>query len=477
MKYRLDHIFIPVDRGISQNVFHLALPIIFGNLSRVFMNVVDVAMVGRLGANALAAVGMGSMVIWTVLSFGIAIRTGVQTVTSRRLGEGRLEECGAALNNGLLFSAFVGCVLSITGFLLTVPFIHFLLDDPNVIPLAVGYTKWAFLSVLFATMGYAFQGFFNGIEKTRIHMQVTITANLLNVYLNAGLIFGSDNLPGLLSNTPLGNLSFLSVIWTPLHFPALGVEGAAIATLCASIWMVSHYSIYSFLRQFRIRYGSFRKGINSTVLKKVGAIAAPQGFQEAGVMFAFVLFFKITALVGTPEVAATQVVFTIMETSFLPAMGFGIACATLVGKYLGERDPNRAEVSMVESVRWSIIVMGTMGIIFLLFPHVILPFFTDDREVIQLGVVALRILGVVQFADAVGMTLWFALCGAGNTKFPAIVEMIIAWGFFLPACYITAVKLQTGIVGSWVSFGIYIALFATAMAWKVTRGDWKKIKV
>jgi len=416
MKYRPSHIIIPVSWDISRNVFHLALPIIFSNLSRVLMNLFDVAMVGYLGANALAAVGMGSIVIWTVLSFGIAIRTGVQTVTSRRLGERRYEGCGAALNNGLIFSTIAGIILSTAGYLLTIPIINFLLDDPGVIPLAVNYTQWAFLSVFFAIVCYAFQGFFNGIERTRIHMQVTITSNILNVYLNAGLIFGSNNLSTLLSDTPLGNLSFFAGLWTPFHFPALGVVGAAVATLFASFWMAVHYSIYGFLREFRVRYRTFQKSFDSDSLKKVIRIAAPQGFQEAGVMLVFVLFFKITAMVGTMEVAATEVVFTIMQTSFLPAMGFGIACATLVGKFLGEGDPDRAEMSMIESVRWSIFFMGTMGIIFILFPDTILPFFTRDQEVIRLGLVALRILGVVQFADAVGMTLWFALCGAGNTK-------------------------------------------------------------
>ena len=441
------------------------------------MNAVDVAMVGRLGANALAAVGVGSVLVWTVLVFGVSIRTGVQTVTSRRLGEGRFKECGAALNNGLLFAAFSGLVLSLLGYLLTVHLIELVLQDPAVVPLSVAYTKWSFWTVLFGIIGYAYQGFFNGVQRTRIHMQVTVTSNVLNVYLNAGLIFGSENLPRLLSTTPVGDLSFLGTLWAPFHFPALGVTGAAIATLLASIWMTLHYSLHGFVKEFRTKYRAYQQGFDRGVLKRVISIALPQGLQEMGVMLAFVLFFKITALVGTLELAATQVVFTIMQTSFLPATGFGVACATLVGKYLGERDPDRAEVSMVESVRWSMTFMGFMGIIFIAFPHAILPLFTNDEEVIRLGVVALRVLGFVQFADAVGLTLWFALGGAGNTKYPAIMEMIIAWGFFLPACYISVVKFGAGILGLWVSFGLYIAFYATAIAWKVMKGDWKEIKV
>ncbi|MFQ6615170.1 MAG: MATE family efflux transporter [Fidelibacterota bacterium] len=477
VKFQLRHLFLPTDTALFKKVLTLALPVILGNLSRVLMNVVDVAMVGRLGAHALAAVGMGSVLVWTVLSFAYSIRTGVQTVTSRRLGEKRLSECGAALNNGLVFAAGTGVTLSVVGYLGTGVLIGFLLDDPSVIPLAETYTRWAFLSVVFVVIGYAFQGFFNGVERTAVHMEVTVISNILNVYLNAGLIFGSANLPDLLSTTPLGDLSFLAAFWTPFAFPALGVKGAALATLVASAWMMAHYLVRASLRDFRKGYGALTGRLNRQVLKRVVSIAVPQGLQELGVMLVFVLFFKITALVGTLEVAATEVVFTIMQASFLPAAGFGIACATLVGKYLGENTPDLAEVTILESVRWSIIFMGSMGIIFLLFPNQILSFFTRDETVIELGSVALRILGVVQFADAVGMTLWFALSGAGNTKYPAIVEMTIAWFIFLPSCYVTAVIMDSGILGSWISFGFYITLYASAMAWKVLKGDWKTIRV
>ncbi|MEE9167868.1 MAG: MATE family efflux transporter [Candidatus Neomarinimicrobiota bacterium] len=477
MKLRPRHLVFPADTNLSKKVLTLALPVILGNLSRVLMNVVDVAMVGRLGAQALAAVGMGSVLIWTVLSFAYSFRTGVQTIASRRLGEQRFEGCGAALNNGLLFAGAAGVALSLGGYLLTGHLIGFLLDDPHVLPMSIEYTKWSFLSVFFVAVGYAYQGFFNGIERTGVHMEVTIASNIVNVYLNAGLIFGSDNLSRLLAATPLGDLSFLANLWTPFHFPALGVKGAALATLVASTWMMFHYMFRGFTRDFRTKYGIFRGMFDRQVSKRIVSIALPQGLQQVGVMMVFVLFFKITALVGTREVAATEVVFTIMQMSFLPAAGFGIACATLVGKYLGEQNPDLAEVSMLESVRWSIIFMGSMGLIFLLFPHVILPFFTNDQTVIQLGSVALRILGIVQFADAIGMTLWFALSGAGNTKYPAVVEMLIAWFFFLPTCYITTVKLNSGILGSWISYGLYIAIYATAITWKVLRGDWKEISI
>ena len=473
----LRRIIFPTDPAVFRRVLTLAFPIILGNLSRVLMNVVDVAMVGRLGAKSLAAVGLGAVLIWTILSIGVAFRTGVQTVTARRYGQKRFSDCGLALNSGLALASIVGVIFSMMGYKMAGVAIRFLIDDPDVIPLAIVYTQWSFVGAACITIGYAFQGFYNGVERTRIHMEVTIVSNLLNIYLDAGLIFGNARLTEMLASSPVGDISFLSVLWSPFDFPALGVEGAAIATLCAAVWMIIHYTLRGFTQEFRTNYGTYKGGFNRETLKKEVEVAAPQGFQEVGVMVVYVLFFKIIGMIGTVEVAATEVVFTLAMASFLPAIGFGVACATLVGKALGEEDPERAAVSMLESVRWSVIFMGTMGILFLLFPRPILLIFTNDREVIEMGLVALRILGVVQFFDAVGMTLWFALSGAGNTLFPAIIDLSLSWGIFLPGSYLLGIVFGYGLIGPWLAFAIYLFLYAICITWKTLKGDWKEIEI
>ena len=473
----LRRIILPTDPAVFRRVLTLAFPIILGNLSRVLMNVVDVAMVGRLGAKSLAAVGLGAVLIWTILSIGVAFRTGVQTVTARRYGQKRFSDCGLALNSGLALASIVGVIFAMMGYKMAGVAIRFLIDDPDVIPLAIVYTQWSFVGAACITIGYAFQGFYNGVERTRIHMEVTIVSNLLNIYLDAGLIFGNARLTEMLASSPVGDISFLSVLWSPFDFPALGVEGAAIATLCAAVWMIIHYTLRGFTQEFRTNYGTYKGGFSRETLKKEVEVAAPQGFQEVGVMVVYVLFFKIIGMIGTVEVAATEVVFTLAMASFLPAIGFGVACATLVGKALGEKDPERAAVSMLESVRWSVIFMGTMGILFLLFPRPILLIFTNDGEVIEMALVALRILGVVQFFDAVGMTLWFALSGAGNTLFPAIIDLSLSWGIFLPGSYLLGIVFGYGLIGPWLAFAIYLFLYAICITWKILKGDWKEIEI
>ncbi|HHZ99225.1 MAG TPA: hypothetical protein EYN68_06720, partial [Candidatus Marinimicrobia bacterium] len=123
---KLRLLILPTDKAIFRRVLVLAFPVILGNLSRVLMNVVDVAMVGRLGTKALAAVGLGAVLIWTILSIGISFRTGVQTVTARRYGQKRFSDCGLALNTGLVLAGMVGVVLAVVGYKLAGTAIRFL---------------------------------------------------------------------------------------------------------------------------------------------------------------------------------------------------------------------------------------------------------------------------------------------------------------------------------------------------------------
>ena len=184
----------PQDKEVSREVFSLALPVILSNLSRVLMSLIDVAMVGRLGAAAIAATGMGGMLFWGALSVVMGIRTAVQTVTSRRLGQKKFNECATAFHNGILMAILYSFPVSIIGWMWAHEFVPFFIDDSTATPLAVEYSSIIFLSLLFSACSFVFQGFFTGIEKTRIHLRVTVTSNIINVYLNAGLIYGSEGL-------------------------------------------------------------------------------------------------------------------------------------------------------------------------------------------------------------------------------------------------------------------------------------------
>ena len=467
---------LPQDKEVSRKVFVLALPVIFSNLSRVFMSVVDVAMVGHLGPAALAATGMGAMLFWGALSFMLGIRTAVQTISARRLGQGLFNDCGNAFRNGVVLAFVFAVPLSIVGWGLAGKFVPFFLVDHIATDLAIDYVSVIFLGLLFSSISFVFQGFYTGIEKTRLHMNVTIFSNGLNVYLNAGFIYGSAGIKEFFSDR-FPAIEWLHFFWAWTDFPALGVLGAAIATLIASTWMAVHYAFYLFTPAIRNKFKTTRFSLDMVMMKKQINLAWPQGLQEVVVAIGWSFFYKIMGIIGLIELAATELVFTIMHASFMPAIGVGQACATLVSKYMGEKKIDYASNSIIESLRIAEYIMGTMGILFLVIPHFFLTFFTNDPNIITMGAFGLRVLGFLQFVDAIGITLWFALSGAGNTLFPAVVESALVWGVMLPASWYLGVFLDVGFYGPWLVFPFYLIIFALIMVWKIRQGDWKEIEV
>ena len=440
------------------------------------MSVVDVAMVGRLGAAALAATGMGAMLFWGALSLVIGIRTGVQTVASRRLGQKKYNQCGTALHNGLFMATVYGFPVSIAGWWLAKDFIPFFINDIKATSLAIEYSSIIFLGLLFSAYSFVFQGFYTGVEKTKIHMRVSITSNIVNVYLNAGLIYGSEGLKLFFSeNVPA--LTFLSHLWQWTTFPAMGVKGAAIATVVASLWMFVHYGLYLFSKQIKSRFAVLSLSVDGEMMNRQLRLAAPQGLQEVFIAAGWSMFYKIVGMIGLIELATTELLFTIMHASFMPALGVGQACSTLVSKYMGENKINKSEASIKESIRLAEYIMGVMGLSFILFPKYYLFIFTDDPEILRMGIFGLRMIGAVQFLDAIGFVLWFALSGAGNTLFPAVVESCLTWGVIVLGSYVFGVVLGLGFKALWLLFPIYMGLFAGIMIWKIRKGDWKNIQI
>jgi len=473
---RILRFVFPQNKPISKEVMLLSYPIILSNLSRVLMSLIDLVMVGHLGVAAIAATGIGGMVLWGALSVVLGIRTAVQTVTSRRVGQKKHEEVGIAFRNGLIMATVYGLPISIVGCIWAKNIVPFFINDVAATPLAINYVSIISISLLFSAYSFVFQGFYNGIEKTKIHLVVTVISNLINLYLNIGLIYGSIGVSNFFSELH-PKLSFLSSLWVWLDFPALGVKGAAIATLVASVWMSFHYSLYLFSKTIRNRFHIFSLKGSRKMFRKQLALAAPQGAQETVIALGWSVFYKIVGMIGLIELATTQVLFTIMHASFMPALGVGQACSTLVSRYMGEKKISKAEDSIKESVRLAEYIMGTMGLTFIFFPEFYLSTFTSDVEIITMGKFGLRMLGTVQFLDAIGFILWFALSGAGNTIFPALVESALVWIIVVLGSYFFGFYLGMGFKILWVLFPLYMGLFALIMIWKVREGDWKRIEV
>jgi len=467
--------FLPKDKKLFKYIFVLALPVIISNTSRVLMGVVDLIMIGHLGASAIAAVGIAGMVGWTFISLGIAFRTGTQSFVSRRLGEKKYLHCSIALWNMLTLSFFIGLPLTfLVCYNIDLIMSLFISKVNNVeaFSLSVDYAYYNFLSLFFLYASFVFQGFYTGIEKTKIHMKATLSSNIVNLYLNFGLIFGTDKIVENLDGTMF---SILSNLWSFYYFPELGVKGAAIGTMVACMWLFIHYFVYLFKSDISKKFNALRITLDKKMFKRQIEIASPVAIQETLVALSLAVFYKLIAIIGIFELAATQVVFRIMHASFMPAIGVGQACSTLVGKFLGEKNPEKAELAIYESLRGSFLMMGFMGICFICFADYIIPVFTSDINVINIAVPGLKFVGLIQFIDAICFTLWFALTGAGDTKVLALVDILSHWILFIPLVYILGITLNLGYWGAWIAFAMHLTFIAGYTSWRFKSGKWKKI--
>ncbi|MFC1513420.1 MATE family efflux transporter [candidate division KSB1 bacterium] len=441
-------------RQYSLKLINLAYPVVLGMISRTIMNLVDAGMVGRLGAVQLAATGIGAHVVMIfTFSYG-SINIGVQALTARSYGEKNFSLCGKIVDRSLLVTVSLGILGAAVGYYFSAYLFELFTDDINVFETGKPYVAVRFLEIAaFAFIGI-YRGFFAGIGITKINMLSMILMNLLNICLNYCLIFGN------------------------FGFPRLEVEGAGIASMISSFAGAGVMIWFSVLPKYRKPYSLYKNLIpDFEILKRLYRLSLPVIFQTFMVFTGFLIFLKILGLIGTYELAAGNVCIAIMSMSFMPGHGIGVAAATLVGQSLGANETDKAEKFGWEAVKIGVYLMGAFGIAFIFIPGYIMKIFTPDELIIGEGIIALRIIGFVQFFDAFGMILGNTLQSAGMTKFVMITEVSINWLIFLPLSYILGITLGWGTTGAWVSLAIYIFLFGMIMSITFIRGKWKTVKI
>jgi len=281
----------------------------------------------------------------------------------------------------------------------------------------------------------------------------------------------------IISNLAVHRLARVSATFTPGEMSDSGDDPVRGAEVIEGVIQAYHFAAADPFRATTHNKGIMNVGFDKNMLIKQVKLSVPMGVQEMMIAIGWSVFYKIMAIIGIIELATTQLLFTIMHASFMPALGVGQACATLVGKYMGSKQIEKSEASIRESLRIAEYIMGSMGIVFILFPEQILMLFTNDQNIIDIGIWGLRLIGLIQFVDAIAFTMFLALTGAGNTLYPALVESLLIWFFMLPVSYYFGVLNNSGFKGPWLVFAVYLLFLATILAIKVKKGDWKEIEV
>ncbi len=441
-------------RELSREVWKLSGPVVIGMISQTLMNTVDTAMVGRLGAAQLAATGMGGIMCWTFIAGLGALHVGVQAIAARRFGEKKMHEAGKVLDNAILLAVLLG----FGGAAIVIPLLHFLMpflvNDQVVAGYTSDYIDYRLMGLVSVLLIRAFMGFFDGVGQTNMHMRVAILANALNLFFNWIFIYGN------------------------LGMPRMETGGAGIASTLGSTFGALYFFLMALKKERREPLQYFQPGnLSGYVRKRILRLAIPSSIHAFLVMLGFSVFVTLMAQLGTIEMAATNVAHTISSLSWLPGAGIGIGVATLIGQKLGEKNARMAEEYGWEAVRLGVLIMGTMGAIYVIFARPVLGLFSDDSMVIEAAIVPLRIIGMLQMFDAVGMVLSFALDGAGMNKWIMWTEISINWLLFLPLTWVLSFVFPFGVNGGFVAMGLYILAFAFMCFLKFKGGSWKLAEV
>ncbi len=441
-------------RRLLRIIGGLAAPVVLANVSQTLMGLVDTLMVGRLGADALAAVGVATLLFSAVAMSIKAVDVAVQTYTARRVGEGRDDEVGAVLTTALALTCGAGGLFMLAGLLWPEALMRPVAAGDRMHDLGVQYLRWRYAGMLPLLVYFQLRAMFDGVGWTRIGMFTGIGMNLLNVGLNWVLIFGK------------------------LGAPVMGVAGAALSSTisagAAAAVIVALAVRTPVRRRFRL---VCRSNLQPRLVRPFLTLGWPPAAQTLGIVIALLFFYWILGRISVVAVAAGNVVMRIAALSFMPGVGVGAALQTLVGQCLGRGDRRGARRASWGGVGLAVVFMGAFGVVFLLMPGLLMRAFSDSPEVIAAGKPILRVMGLVQVIDAVGLTLAGALRGAGATRVVMLVDLSTAFGLLLPLAWLFGVVLGGGLLGAWWGLLTWFTATALGMLFLFLKGEWQRIEI
>ena len=420
-------------------MFDLAAPVVIAELGWMTMGLVDTLMVGRIGPEAIGAVGMGSTVFIGICIFAMGLFLGMDTLVSQAFGARRLDECHAWLRHGVVLALLLSAPSVLLVLLLceSMPLwgLH-----PDVLRLAQPYLRIATFSTPVLLLHTSFRRYLQGIGVVRPVTVALVFANVFNAVVNWVLIFG--------------------------HFgaPALGVAGAAWATVAARTVMACVLFATILYRDApgitagRIELARIRR------LLELGLPAASQVTLEVGV------FAVATALAGRlapAALAAHQIAINIASFTFMVPLGVGSAGAVRVGHAIGARDREAASRAGWTALLFGVLFMSCASASFLLIPSTLIGAFTHDPSVLAIGVSLLFVAAVFQLFDGTQAVATGVLRGLGDTRTPMLWNLAGHWLIGLPLGYTLCFVSGFGVIGLWwgLSTGLMICGVSLLIVW------------
>jgi putative MATE family efflux protein len=439
--------------SLNRAILLLAVPMVLEMVLESLFAVVDVFWVGRLGANAVATVGLTESMLSLVFAVGMGLSLSTTAMVARRIGEKDREGAAVAAVQAIVLGLLVSLAIGLPCLFLAPHLLQLMGASGEIVAVGSNYTRICLGGSCAVLLLFLNNAIFRGAGDAAIAMRLLWVSNIINLVLDPCLIFG----------------------WGP--FPKLGVTGAALATFTGrSIGVL--YQFYRLLKGTeRIRILTRHLQIRFDVLWRLVRVSLTGILQFAIAHTSWIGLVRIVSIFGAAALAGYTIAIRIVIFVILPSWGLSNAAATLVGQNLGAGQPERAETSVWRTGLYNMIFLGTVGLLFVLFAEPIVRLFTQDPEVIRLGATCLRIVSCGNIGYAYGMVMLQAFNGAGDTITPTIVNFFGFWLIEIPLAYWLAIPRHMRSNGAFWAIVIAEGAIAGASAILFRQGRWKKKKI
>lgn len=435
--------------SLNRAILLLAVPMILEMVLESLFAVVDVFWVGRLGADAVATVGLTESLLSLVFAIGLGLSLSTTAMVARRIGEKDPKAAAVAGVQAIILGLTVSLLVGVPCVFYAPKLLRLMGASSQIIRVGSSYARIALGGGGVILMLFLNNAIFRGAGDAAIAMRLLWVSNIINLVLDPCLIFG----------------------WGP--FPKLGVTGAALATFTGrSIGVL--YQFYRLLHGTeRIRILRDQLRVDFQVLLRLLRVSLTGILQFAIAHTSWIGLVRIVSIFGSAALAGYTIGIRILIFVILPSWGLSNAAATLVGQNLGAKQPDRAQSSVWRTGFYNMAFLGFIGVIFLFFATPIISIFSDDPVVVPLAASCLRILSYGNIGYAYGMVMLQAFNGAGDTVTPTYVHFFGFWILEIPLAYFLAITAHLGANGVYISIVVAEAAIAAAGILLFRQGRWK----
>jgi multidrug resistance protein, MATE family len=435
-------------------MLRIAVPVVMAELGWMAMGVVDTIMVGGLGPEAISAAGVGNSMHIAFAIFGMAIMLGLDTLVSQAYGARDIRDCHRWFFDGLTLAGMMA--LPIMALLVLVWFLIPSLGFHGAVrPLLLSYFGVLILSTPFLLAYAVCRRYLQGMHAAMPVMFALVTANLVNAASNYTLIYGH------------------------FGFPALGVAGAAWATVISRAYMLGSllFAVWWIDRRrtaeahIEDRHGLWHvdRAFDTGRLKRLLALGLPAASQMGAEVGVFALATALSGTLDPISSASHQIALNMAGVAFMIPLGLGSAGAVRVGHAVGARERHRAAAAGWTAIILATLVMVASGLTFVLVPRQLIALFSTDPNVLAVGTSLLLLAAIFQLFDGIQGVITGTLRGLGDTRTPMIVNLVAHWLFGLPTSYLLCFVVGWGVWGLWIGLSLGLIVTGVILFWVWTR--------